>query len=187
MIKALIGLVLVVLLVAGVVGMFVSTANKEVTLRNLVVAKQKSNTVQFDNMWKKNMESFEITQTQKDALYDIIVGNSKARAGNGNGGSLAQMVHEAVPNLDNTTALYQQLMNVINASRNEWTRKQDELIDINREHDNLIDLFPSSVICSMLGRQKIDIKLVTSGRTEEAFETGKDDQVGFGKTKQVEK
>jgi hypothetical protein len=179
MIKALVIVGILTFLLFGLGGCFVSTMNKEVSLRNLITAKQSSNKVEFDNMWKKNTESFQITQAQKDALYDIIVGNSKARAGNGNGGSLAQLVHEAVPNLDNTTALYQQLMNTVVASRNEWTRKQNEILDMKREHDNLIDMFPSSLVCSILGRQKIDVKIVTSGRTEEAFDSGQDNQVGF--------
>lgn len=167
------------LILFGMGGCFVSTMNKEAQMRNLITAKQTDNKSEFDNMWKKNTESFQITQAQKDALYDIIVGNSKARAGNGNGGQLAQLVHEAVPNVDKTTDLYTNLMNVVVASRNHWTMRQKELIDFKREHDNLIDLFPSSLVCSILGRQKIEIKIVTSSRTEAAFETGADDQVGF--------
>jgi len=181
--KWIITLVVVLFFLFGIGGCFVSTMNKEVRTRNLITAKQVDNKSEFDNMWKKNTESFQITEAQKDALYDIIVGNSKVRAGKGNGGQLVQLVHEAVPNLDNTTNLYRDLMNVVVSSRNSWTMRQKELIDFKREHDNLIDTFPSSLVCGIFGRQKIEIKIVTSSRTEESFETGQDNQVGFQGTR----
>jgi hypothetical protein len=55
--------------------------------------------------------------------------------------------------------------------------RQKELIDLNREHDNVIDLFPSNMVCSTFGRQKITITVITSSKTEKIFETGKDDDV----------
>ena len=88
---------------------------------------------------------------------------------------MATLVHEAVPTVDTST--FNNLLNIVTSSRDAWTMRQKELIDLKREHDNIIDLFPSNLICMVLGRQKIDIKIVTSSRTGEAFKTGKDDDV----------
>lgn len=170
---------IIFLLIIG--GWFVSIMNSEAGQRNLITNKITANKVDFDNMWKKNTESFQITEAQKDAIYKIVVGNSTARAQQGKG-SMAAMVTEAIPNLDKTSDMYTHLMNVVNASRNEWTQRQKELIDIKRVHDNMVDLFPSSLVCGILGRQKIEIQIVTSERTGEAFLTGQDNQVGFGQT-----
>jgi len=65
--------------------------------------------------------------------------------------------------------------NIIASSRDSWTMRQKELIDLSREHNKLLGLFPGSLVFSILGRKPIDITIVTSSKTEKAFETGKDD------------
>lgn len=162
---------LVIALILGI--FFVTTMNKETRLRNQITAKQTDNTSEYDNLWKKLSQSAQVTDAQKEALREIIVGNAQARKSGG--GSLATMVHEAVPTVDTST--FNNLLNIVTSSRDAWTMRQKELIDLKREHDNIIDLFPSNIICMVLGRQKIDIKIVTSSRTGEAFKTGKDDDV----------
>lgn len=171
--KLLITLGVVLFLIVGLAGWFISISNREVEMRNLIVAKQKANEVQFDNLWKSLTESFEITSAQSKNIKDIIVGYAEART-NKNGGSLATLVHEQVPNVDKTSEAFQNLMNVVVSMRATWTRKQEELIDFKREHDNLIDKFPSSLVCAILGKKKIDIVVVTSDRAEDAFKDGKD-------------
>ena len=179
MLKYLIGCGLLlgigIIFLAIIFGWGVSISNHEISLRNQIVAKQTDNKNQFDSMWKSQMQAFQVTDAQKQMLYDVIVGNSKARA-TGNG-SLATMVKESVPNIDKSTDLYRELMNTVTGLRATWTRKQTEIIDYKREHDNLIDQFPSSLVCSFLNRKKIDIIIVTSDRTENSFSTGKDDNI----------
>ncbi len=154
-------------------GYFVSVMNTETRQRNAITAKQLDNTSEYDNLWKKLSQAGQVTDAQKEALRQIIVGYAEARKAGA--GSLATMVREAVPHVDTST--FKNLMNIVVSSRDSWTMRQKELIDLNREHDNTIDLFPSSVVCAILGRQKIEIKIVTSTRTGEAFKTGKDDDV----------
>ena len=168
-ILVVIGIVLVVIF--G--GYFVSVMNKETGLRNQMTAKQTDNTSEYDGMWKKLSQAAQVTDGQKEALREIIVGYADARKAGA--GSLATMVKEAVPNVDTST--FNNLMNIVTASRDAWTMRQKELIDLKRVHDNIIDMFPSNLVCMVLGRQKIDIKIVTSTRTGEAFKTGKDDDV----------
>jgi hypothetical protein len=148
-------------------------SNKEAQMRNQIVAKQKDNTSEYDNTWKKITQAAQVTDAQKQALMEIIVGNSKAR--NNGGGSLATFVHEAVPNVDTST--FNQLMNIITSSRDGFTMRQKELLDFKRAHDNMIDTMPGGLVLSFLGRQKIDVTIVTSTRTDNAFKSGKDDDV----------
>jgi hypothetical protein len=178
----------VVMLVMGAILLFwcIGLFNSEARMRNQIVAKQKDNTNEYDNTWKKISQAAQVTDAQKQALMDIIVGNSKARAGNGNGGQLATFVHEAVPNIDTST--FNQLMNIVTSARDGFTMRQKELLDFKREHDNLMDTFPGSLLFSLLGKTKIDVTIVTSSRTEDAFKTGKDDDVDvFQKKAPVEK
>jgi hypothetical protein len=154
-------------------GYFVSVMNTETRQRNAITAKQLDNTSEYDNLWKKLSQAGQVSDAEKEALRQIIVGYADARKSGS--GSLATMVREAVPKVDLHT--FKNLLNIVTSSRDAWTMRQKELIDLNREHDNTIDLFPSSVVCAILGRQKIEIKIVTSTRTGEAFKTGKDDDV----------
>lgn len=170
--KLVIGIasVVVVLLVSLLfVFWWVNTSNKEVALRNQILAKQRDNKNVYDSSWKQISQSAQVTEGQKKALLEIITGYAKARNGNG-GGNLATMVTEAVPNVDTST--FNQLMNIVSSARTRFERVQTEILDLSRAHNNCLTLFPSSIVCG--GRPPIDITIVTSDRTENAFEAGKD-------------
>lgn len=149
---------------------YFSLSNKEISLRNQIEAKKKDNKNVYDSTWKQISQSAQVTDGQKKALLEIVTGYAKARTGNG-GGSLATMVTETVPNVDTST--YNQLMNIVNSARTRFDRVQTEILDLNRAHTNCLTLFPSSLVCG--GRPAIIIDIVTSSRTESAFDSGKDD------------
>lgn len=163
-------LLLVVLLAMGV-----SFHNKEVKLRNLITNKQTDNKSEMDAMWKTIDQNAQVTVMQKDALKEIFNDYAAGRTPKGGSGALALWVKEAVPNVDQRT--YTLLMNTITAQRDGFKFRQKELLDFKREHDNLIDTFPNNIFAGLLGRNKIDVVIVTSTRTEEAFKSGKDDNV----------
>lgn len=170
--------------VIGVVGAFVliaslfigsifSTLDREAGLRVTIEAKQKDNKSELDNTIKVISQTAQVTDAQKQALVDIIVGNAKAR--NGSSGSLATLVKEAVPTVDTTT--FNNLQNIIVAKRDGWTMRQKELLDLSREHNKMFETLYSGTLLNFFGRKKIDVVIVTSTRTEQSFETGKDDDI----------
>ncbi len=169
------------IVVAAILSSYViGTLNTEQRLRNLIVAKQKDNTSEFDNMWKKISSVAQVTMEQKNALKEIFTSYAQARTGANKGGSLANWIKEAIPNVDTST--FNNLQNIIVSSRDAWTMRQKEILDMNRVHDDIVTTIPSSFICSIFGRGKIEVTIVTSTRTEEAFRTGKDDDTKvFGK------
>jgi len=181
----------VAVLVCGVVfvfvmgAIFVGTMNTEARCRTAIEAKQKDNTSEFDNMWKKISQVAQVTEGQKNALLEIFRTHAKARAGeNGQGGTMMNWIKESVPNVDTST--FNNLQNIITASRDSWTNRQKELVDLERERTQMFRVFPDSIVLSILGRREDDVKIqiVTSSRTERSFETGKDDDVSvFGKGK----
>lgn len=152
--------------------MYVTYSNKEVRLRNQMKAKQTDNTSQLDNVQKKISQIVQVSDMQMQALKDIIVGNAEARKGGS--GSLATLVREAVPQVNNNET-FNNIINIITGSRDAWTMRQTELLDLKREHDNLIDTLPSSFFVG--GRGKIDVVIVTSGRVKENFRTGEDNDI----------
>lgn len=179
-ILSVIGIFIVSILIFVI--MYFSYNNSETRIRNAIVAKQRDNTSQLDNTVKVISQNAQVTSEQREALKDVIVGNAEARAGSRGSGNLATLVHEAVPNMDQTTQTYRQLMNTITAARNQWTENQRELLDLSREHNNMLTLQPSAFFCVTLGgKQPIEVTIVTSTRTEESFKTGKDDDTDLFK------
>lgn len=163
------GVVVVFAIVIGV--MWVNAHNREVGLRNQITAKQKDNTSEFDNMWKKISQSAQVTEGQKNALKEIFVSYAQARGGV-QGGGVMKWLQESVPNVDTST--FKNLQNIITASRDAFTMRQKELLDLKREHDNVLSQVPTCWFVG--GRPAIDVTIVTSTRTEKAFESGRDDE-----------
>ena len=151
------------------VGIYFSFSNSEVRQRNLIVAKQRDNQSEFDNMTKKISQVAQVSQESMKMIKDIIIGNSQARGGSG---SLVKLVHEAIPDLNQSSQVFRDLINIITASRDSFTMRQKEILDLKRVHDNMVDTFPSSLFVGSRG--KIEVQIVTSDRAIESFRTGKD-------------
>ena len=153
---------------------YVKYDTQEVQLRNLIKAKQENNKVIYDNTWKTIQQVAGVSESYKDGFQEIYAKIMDARYSKGDG-SLMKWVTEANPSFD--IRLYEKLANTIEAKRQEFTENQTQLLDLKRTHDNVLDTWPGRWILS--GRQKIDVQLVTSTRTENSFATGKDDDVSL--------
>lgn len=158
----------------SVVGTGIGLYNQELELRKEINAKQVENTSNFDNMWKKIKQSANVADKYKDGLKEILEVYTEGRS-EGSENLLMKWGAEAVPNFD--SSIYKQLNNIIVASRDDFTMNQKELIDLKREHDTLINRFPNNIYYRVLGVNEIEIKVVTSTKTDKTFETGKDDEV----------
>lgn len=143
-------------------------------------AAQQNSQLVFDNTWKKIAQQAEVTNQYKESFRDIYVGLMEARYGNdGNAGQQTMMkwIQESNPSLD--ASVYKTIMNTIEGSRNEFTMEQKKLVDVDRELKSMKVTFPNSLI--LANKPDLDIKLVTSTKTEEAFATGVDDDVSVFK------
>jgi hypothetical protein len=155
---------------------FLAVMRGEQKLRNTIEAKQEDNKSEFDNMWKKISQVAQVSEKHKDSLIEVFTSYASERGkGMQGGGGLAKWIHEAVPQADLKT--FDSLQNIIVGSRDGWTMRQKELRDLKREHDNYITVPPSNIVCSILGRDKIEITIITSAKTTETFRVGQDDDV----------
>lgn len=168
--------ILAFLVVAGfsVVGTGINLYNQEVQLRNQIVAKQEENKSNFDNMWKKIKQSTNVSDKYKDGLKEVLAAYTDGRKKESSQ-LLMDWTKEAIPTFD--SSIYKQLNNIIVSSRDDFTLNQKELIDLNRQHDVLLDKFPNNIYYRIMGINKINITVVTSTKTDKAFEVGKDDDV----------
>jgi hypothetical protein len=149
----------------------VSTYNGIQGVQNTIKAKQEDNKSEFDNMWKKIAQVAQVTEKDRSSLMDIFIKHAGARTTD-SGGSLAKWVQESVPNISSEG--FNNLSNIIVASRDRWTMRQKELLDLKREHDNYRTKFPSNILCGLFGIQEVKVQIITSDKTDKTFETGKD-------------
>ena len=171
----LIGFLIVVVL--GGVCIFskgVSVYNTHIDLKNQIEAKQKANEAIFDNTWKKINQTVQVSDKYKDGLKEVLLAYTSGRS-KGDSQLLMDWTKEAVPTFD--SSIYKQINNVITSSRDDFTKNQEILIDLSRQHQQFIQKFPNNVFCAILGIKEIEIKVVTSSKTEEAFNTGKEDNI----------
>ena len=152
----------------------VSVYNTHIDLKNQIEAKQKANETIFDNTWKKINQTVQVSDKYKDGLKEVLLAYTSGRS-KGDSQLLMDWTKEAVPTFD--SSIYKQINNVITSSRDDFTKNQEILIDLSRQHQQFIQKFPNNVFCAILGIKEIEIKVVTSSKTEEAFNTGKEDDI----------
>ncbi len=168
-------IVLTASVIIGVISYVVGTLNSEVRLRNNISAQDRSNTAQYDKMWKIMSEQAGIaSQYSKDfkEIYpELIAGRYKT------GGGLMKWIQEHNPEFD--TSLYKKVMVAIESERNATKQGFDKVLDLKREHDNLIDMpIPGFVLKTFGGNiEKTSPVIVTSTDTNAAFATGTDDRI----------
>jgi hypothetical protein len=170
--KALIGVGVLVALVGMIFMMYASASNSEVRLRNAVTAQQKANETSFDTCWKIISQQAQLTDKYKDGFKEIYVGLMEGRHYE-KGGALFKFVTESNPKFD--VQLFVKLATSIEAQRTVFKRDQQKLIDLKREHDNVLMTIPSSWFVG--SRSPVEIKIVTSTKTTEAFNSGKEDNI----------
>ena len=171
----IIGAVIIVLGLVGVAGIgfaqYISMSNNNARLTNLFEAKQKESKTIHSEMWQTVKEIGGVTDAYASKFDSIYTHIMDARYSKGDG-SLMKFVTESNPTFD--TRLYEKLANVIEEKRIKFNGIQKELLDIDRAHNDLITTFPGTLFLS--GAPRFNVQIVTSSRTEKAFESGKDDE-----------
>lgn len=166
------------LFLLGVSGLIsgLSQYNHAKNLRLNCEAKEKSNIANFDNMYKKIVQSSSVPSEKAKQIKEILSAYVNGRGPN-DAGKVATLVREAVPNID--LPEYGQLMNIITGSRDTWTRNQEELVDVVNVYNKYItDVGPiRSIVMAIGGFQQIEAKVISSDKTEEAFATEKDNDI----------
>ncbi|MFG0317618.1 MAG: hypothetical protein ACF8XB_10110 [Planctomycetota bacterium JB042] len=74
--------------------------------------------------------------------------------------AVASWIHESVPDVDTTT--FDNLQNVITASRDRFAMRQKKLLVLKSRHDSMLDSFPSGNLLALLDRRPIDVTVITS-------------------------
>lgn len=152
---------------------FFSYSNREITLRNRATAQEKENKTVFDKMSKTILQQAQINEKYASDFKEVILKNTENRYKDKD--PVMIWITEQNPSLPQET--YLKIMNSIEALRAEFQQRQTKLISIQQEHTNLLTLFPGSLF--LTGRKPLEIKIVTSSKTEAAFSTGVEDDINI--------
>jgi hypothetical protein len=136
-------------------------------------AKVEANKTDLSNLKSKLPEAAAVTTAQMKKLEELFTAYAEARTPEA-GGQLMQWVQESVPNVDQKT--FTNLQNIIVSTRDGWTQRQKELVDITRVYNTNLETQPRGFILSLVGDfEELDPKIVVTGSTTKAFETGVDE------------
>lgn len=146
-----------------------------VSLEEQVNAQYVSNKSNYDNMWKKFVEMTQVTELQAKQYKDVYSGLISGRYQDPN--LLFKMVKEDNPKLDGS--VYVELQREISAGRAQFDNNQKEIADMIREYNTYVR--QHFIMSTIFNKKPMDPNkfIVTSERTQGAFDSGKDDAVNL--------
>ena len=150
---------------------FRSTA---ITLEEQVKAQHTANKSNYDNMWKSFKESAQVTDKQAEQFKSVYNDMISGRYEN-DSQVLMKMVQEQNPQLD--ASVYTKLQNQIIAGRKEFDNNQKKIADIIREYNTYVRKHFISNAIFRFETKNADDYIVTSEKTQKAFDSGKDDAI----------
>ena len=151
----------------------VGVSNTEHRLHNRFTAQEGQMKIAFNQAFTILKQQAGVTEEYKEAFKSIFTGVADARYSGEKGQALMKLIHESNPSFD--VSLFKTLMRSIEAQWTNFNREQTIALSIQQEHNNLLDNAPSSFIVG--GRPRLAVQLVTSTATENAFTTGKNDDL----------
>lgn len=157
-------------IIIAIVGMNFSYNNQEVRLRNLAEAQRGNIENVYDRMWKILQQKAQVTDQYKEAFREIYPELIAGRYSQGDG-SLMKWIQESNPQFD--ASLYKDLMNSIEVERTYFSNEQKKMLDIIREHTNLLHTVPAKWFVG--GKQEIAYTVISSTRAKSVMQGGTDD------------
>ena len=115
-----------------------------------------------------------VTDQYKNAFKQIYPKLIEGRYAQGDG-SLMKWIQESNPTFD--ISLYSSLMRSIEVERTGFFNEQSSLIDMQREHTVYIQKAPNRWFLGDDKKIPVEIKVITSSKTDEVYRTGKEDDI----------
>jgi hypothetical protein len=184
------GSALLLVVIAGITA--VSFNNNCIGQETGLEATWEDSQVQYDKFWKTVREQAQITDKYADDFKAIFLGSIEGRYEGKD--PAAQFLMESNPGLD--SAMYQQLARTVEAGRNDFARTQRTLVDKKRGYKKTLQQFPGSLMASSFGFPRettgkyapprdadgdgtitvLDYETITSSKTQDVFQSGREDE-----------
>jgi hypothetical protein len=160
----------------------VSITNDEAKLRINAKKQTQVCAIVFDDMWKIIKKKAQIPEHYKNDFKEIILADNQAYGKDGiHVGGMLNTIQKVNPDFD--SHMYDDLMQTIESEMKRFEREQKTLVAISEQHEILISTFPGTLFLS--DAQPIEIKLITSGKTKNVYETGEDNDTDIFENKEI--
>lgn len=162
---------ILILVIIVIISMF-SYQNDEVRLVNEFRAQEQKIEAVHDQMWKVIQQKAGIAKeysTQFDSIYTHIMD----RRYSSSDGVLFNWIKESNPEF--STELYKELSVTIEVQRKQFLGAQEKIIDIVREHNNMLDVAPGKWFLG--NRERLEYEVISSTNTKHVMDTRMDDNV----------
>lgn len=160
---------LVLVFGAVILFMYFGYNNQHVDYHTQCDAQVKVIETRLDNMWKIISDKFSMSQQYADDFKEV----AKVNASNfGEGGEMWKWVQATYPQID--ASIYREVMATIESERKGLENAQKKIIDVSREHNNLIAKVPSSWFIS--DKEKLDWNVISSKESKVIMITGEDER-----------
>lgn len=175
-------LIVVVIFAVIIIAQYITITNTEIRLRNQFDAEQQKIEMVYDNMWKVIKQTAEVSDKYQESFKEIYVQIMDKRYDK-NDGTLMNWIKEANPNFD--IRLYDKLATTIEVERRRFLNAQIKAVDIQRIHNNMLDVIPSKWFLS--GCQRLEYVVISSTQSKQVMETRLDDETDVFKKDTVSK
>jgi hypothetical protein len=187
-ISVIVGGIVVLFFVGIFISMKISYNNREIDIRKQIEAEKDIYQQNFDKQYKVIAQLVQVAErnaeVNKEAFKEIYPELIEGRYSQGDG-TLMKWIQESNPAWDMKaiTETYGKVSAAIESQREDLYNQAKKLRDLVREREALIEKFPGSYFVS--NKEKIDVVLITSGKTKEVFKTGEENDIElFNKPKQ---
>ena len=157
-------------LIVGVFFYSLNVKNQAIILKESYLAKEKTVQTAHDNMWKTIKQKFDVTDEYKSGFILSVQAVVEGRKG----GALFKTVQENMPGL--SPDLYKEVMATIEGKRDMLKREMDTEVDIARQYNSFVQNPYHSLF---VDSTRIEPKIITSGKTSEAWSTGEDNDTSL--------
>lgn len=188
-------LAVVLVLLIGLCSIYINFHNRCVELEAAAAAQYQSNQNTYDSMWKTIKETAQVPDKYKDDFKELIAAEVPAKYGPGGSRAMMQWFNDRDLKLPEN--LYGRIQDVIEGNRAAFKSSQELLLDEQRAYRAHLDRFGHGLLARLGGFPRavagihapnrdtdgdgkltvFDYEIVTSDRTQRAFETSRDDEV----------
>lgn len=174
----------------------IGLSNSEIRLKNRGNAQQEACAAYFDKVWKVLQQQAGVTDQYRDGFKEIYTALMEGRYSGDSKGqgkeTFMKWIQESNPTF--SPALYEKLMASIEGQREGFFIEQQKLIDIDREHKNMCQTFPNTIVVGKrheIGYQedekgnviKKGITIIKSLKTDDIYKSGQENDVELFKKK----
>lgn len=144
----------------------ITVTNRQARLMNEFQAQEKKIEAVHDNVWKTISQKAKVTK-EYSSKFDEIYKHLMSARYSGKDGVLMNWIKESNPNFD--SSMYKELSMSIEIQRKQFLSAQEQIIDVVREHNNLLVTIPSKWFLG--GVKKLDYTVISSNRSKDVMNT----------------